>query len=455
MNTVQDFLCASFQERIELFIHYLINDEPKRKLLRTAKSYAKRYAKDDVVRGAVKALTGKCELYEVVNVLDIQDIYDKVKATPKEGSKTESLSAVVAAYKRFIEHLLVNSSSITQIVLRPTYSKALVKKQPSLKSSGDPSYRSSSGFINSSILTNLENELMKLIINFNLPLVDKTISFADILDRITVEFSNERKTRVYHLEASCMRKKIDELKEEAAKIEREIAIYESQKGNLEENPSVEYERIFFIKEFLLYVAACFENYLEESNGSDVKREVNILGEFIPGSTPKVVLYYKNMTTYLHYRWKEMVGVFVHEMFHAWNYFQTGERARSVLAVDEPMVEFETLFFLDELEHHMNTHSYPLMSEVSKLREHTENFVEGKKEDIGDITAYAFGYYLYKNVLGLSALEWIEVYSAKSSIIGKGQPDVMCIEESLIPVYPVNDERIVMDWFKLAIFYSII
>ena len=452
MNTIQEFLNASIQERIELFIYFLMNDERKRKLLRTAQSYANRYAQDDVVRDVVKLLTGKSELYEVVNVSDILDIYIQVKTSPEDKKKNGSLSAVVAAYKRFVEHLLVNKSSTTQIVLRPIYPKAIVKKLSSLKSSG----ASSSSFINSSILTDLEKELLELLINFNVPLVDKTISFADILDRIDVEFSDERKSRVYHIDASCLRQKIDELNAEAVKLETEIAIYENlQKENPEKDNSEEYERVYFIKEYLLYVAACFKLFLEEHNGRDIKREVDILGEFIPGSTPKVVLYYNNMTTLLRERWKELVAVFAHEMFHAWNYFQTGEKTRSVLAVDEPMVEFETLFFLNELENYLKSNSHPLISEVSSLREYAENFVEGKKFDVGDGTAYAFGYFLYKNVLGLSALEWIEVYSAKSSVISNIQQEVKCIEESLIPVYPATNERMIMDWFKIAIFYSII
>jgi hypothetical protein len=154
----------------------------------------------------------------------------------------------------------------------------------------------------------------------------------------------------------------------------------------------------------------------------------------------------------------MAGVFVHEMFHAWNYFNAWEKSRSVvLAIDEPMVEFETLYFLKELAAFTSSQSHSLKGEVERVYEDREYRVRNKQWSIGDVAAYGFGYYLFEK-LGKSdveSIEWIETYSKKSASIKNSNKVVnkvvKKVEYALIPVYPFMSEADVMKWFKEIIF----
>jgi hypothetical protein len=153
----------------------------------------------------------------------------------------------------------------------------------------------------------------------------------------------------------------------------------------------------------------------------------------------------------------MPAVFVHEIFHAGNYFNAREKTRSVLAIDEPMVEFASLYFLKELEAFIPSESHFLYDKVhgkvSNVRREGESLVMNKQLSIGDEAAYGFGYYLFKE-LGErkgDSRNWIETYSKKSASIDSSDKLVKKVEDALIPIYPFMSEKDVMEWFEKIIF----
>jgi hypothetical protein len=64
-----------------------------------------------------------------------------------------------------------------------------------LKKTDKPNYKKASDFINSTIPSDSEKELLDLIVNFPLPLVKDEVWFAEVLNDIEVWFSNEEKKR--------------------------------------------------------------------------------------------------------------------------------------------------------------------------------------------------------------------------------------------------------------------
>ena len=302
------------------------------------------------------------------------------------------------------------------------------------KKDDDHNYKKASDFITSEVPSKDEKELLELIVNFRL---NDKVCFADILGNLNVEFSDKTDNdaiRYQSIDRTLLEKKLDELKVRIADIEEETR-YDHRLTNLY-GP--------FLNSMKPVADAI--NALLEGSGDKVVVDVPVLGEFVHGNKPKVVIYYKNIENNLRSyegRWQVMAGVFVHEMFHAWNYFKAGQKSRSVLAIDEPMVEFETLYFLKELE------VYTGSKIVLSARVNRELRVEDKQLAIGDVAAYGFGYYLFKELIKMDgeSIKWIEAYSKKSASIKK----VKKIEDALIPIYPFMLEAEVMQWFKKIIF----
>ena len=184
-------------------------------------------------------------------------------------------------------------------------------------------------------------------------------------------------------------------------------------------------------------------------------KVVVLGEFIESkSKPKVVIYYKNIQDLYDIGWKDvMAGVFIHEMFHAWNYFRAGKMSRSVMVIDEPMVDFETLYFLKELKVFTDSQSHPLKDNVSIVSKKMKDMVQDKQKSTGDVAAYGFGYYLFNDMkdYDYESRHWIETYSEKSDSINIKDLYVDSAIDALIPIYPFNSEMEVMKCFREIIF----
>ena len=311
----------------------------------------------------------------------------------------------------------------------------------------ESNYKKASDFVkDSSVLSSLEINLLELIVNFRLPLEKGEVCFADILDKLDVEILEEEGFRPQSVDATILREKLSELKEQIAKMQSE-AQYDHRLGNLYEpllNP-------------MRSAAEEAEQRLQAASDGKVEFEISLFGKFVPGnkeSKPKVVIYLKSIENNLksfESRGAVMAGVFVHEMFHAWNYFIAGG-PRDVLAIDEPMVEFATLYFLKELGAFTGSQSHSLHGNVSCVKTYRKLRVEDKQISIGDMAAYGFGYYLFTEFEkgNVDPIKWIETYSQKSASISS-DPQVKKVEKALIPVYPFSSENDVMKLFKKIIF----
>ena len=310
-------------------------------------------------------------------------------------------------------------------------------------SPSDSEYKCAAKFVKDpTVLAKLENEekdLLELIVNFRIPLtVKRKVCFADILDKLEIEILDEKKIRpqsVDTVDAAILQKKLEELLQQIQG--------ENQDQTLQ-----------------LYIDELIELLNQARDGKVKLPSYTILGEFIPDkSNPKVVIYLKSIENSIpdvKSRWKVMAGVFIHEMFHAWNYFNARQWLRSIMEIDEPMVEFETLYFLKELETYTKTHSSSMHKNVLSVRKTRESRVKRKQQSIGDVAAYGFGYYLYKELSKrrkdsiIKFRNWIETYSKKSASISHNST-VKNVEDALIPVYPFKSESKVMKWFEKIIF----
>ena len=307
-------------------------------------------------------------------------------------------------------------------------------------SPGDPKYKRASDFVDSPILSQLEKELLELIVNFRLPLANGEVCFADILDDLEVQILDEEKSRPQSIDATLLNEKLNELNEQIVELQ----------NKQQHNPRLSDLNGGLLNRMSSAAEKAQERLNNVSDGK-VEFEYPILGEFISGGNPKVVIYLKSIENHIRNsycsRESVMAAVFVHEMFHAWNYFKAGRMKRSVLAIDEPMVEFETLYFLKELEAFTKSLSH-------HLHENWKSRVQDKQQSIGDVAAYGFGYYLFDKLSEIDAdesIKWIETYSKKSASINGSYPLVEKAEKALNPVYPFKSESKVMGWFKKIIF----
>lgn len=281
-----------------------------------------------------------------------------------------------------------------------------------------------------------EKDLLELIVNFRIPLTaNREVCFADILDKLEIEILDEEKIRPQSVDAAILQKKLEELQQQLQK----------QKEGQKQDETL-----------LSYIDELQQLINQALDGKVQLPFYRILGEFIPDkSNPKVVIYLKSIENSIpdvKSRWKVMAGVFIHEMFHAWNYFNARQWLRSIMEIDEPMVEFETLYFLKELE------AYTADNNVRKVKSEIELQVKRKQQSIGDVAAYGFGYYLYKKLSKrrkdpiIKSRNWIEAYSKKSASINRSYPLVEKeVVPALKPVYPFKSEDNVMEWFKKIIF----
>ena len=293
------------------------------------------------------------------------------------------------------------------------------------------------------VLSPGEQELLELIVNFPLPLVNGEVCFADKMDNLEVQILDEEKSLPQSIDATLLQKKLDELKKQ---IENNRI---KQHGDLDDTDNL-----------WKYICQVQQLCSEAVDEVILLPSYLLLGEFVSGkekeSKPKVVIYLKSIEKSIKInesRWQVMAAVFVHEMFHAWNYFNAERTKKSVMEIDEPMVEFETLYFLKELDAYTRSHAHSLRDEVSCVRKNRESRVQNKQQSIGDVAAYGFGYYLFKrlNKKERDSKNWIETYSKKSASINGSYPLVENAKVALTPIYPFKSESKVMGWFKKIIF----
>lgn len=191
--------------------------------------------------------------------------------------------------------------------------------------------------------------------------------------------------------------------------------------------------------------AGLKSILQNNNGGSYVPSRTLLGEFIPSQNPKVVLYLGSYHSDKDNRYYTLIPTFVHEMFHAVNYFVSGGSG-SIREVDEPMVEFATKVFLEAASD--SNYEFKILANNHRFD------VQRKFESIGEIACYGFGRYLMDNVASLSThneVEWIEEYSKKASSIMPTIKEAKEVMTLLYPFYPADDEQKVLNLLEVLIF----
>jgi hypothetical protein len=407
------------------------------------------------VDNIVSQISGKTYMLDVVDCAEIDAIYNEIKRQPFNESLKRFPATSVKAYLTFVESMLNGSMP-----------SGVAKHSSAVSIPVNPNYVNSSQFINSTEPTLLEKELLELVVNHRLTLNTTTLSFADIIDQLEVEFSPIRKTKVEtiskaslqaHLldckkELNSLRKELDQLDEQIRAV---ILDSQSRGESLCDNP--EFWKLHSQQEPLLGSEYALSQYVQDleskiqSSNAGIEVKTRISGEFIPSSTsPKVVLYYNNMDSCgIADRWKILIGVFIHEMFHAWNYFRADKNPRSVLVVDEPMVEFGTLYFLRNLTETLDAQNHSRAGHLRAIWEKRVDIVEKKKKIEGDTGAYGFGHFLYENA-NAYAVRLIEEYSTISASLSTDDSSIKKIQKNLIPFYSFKKEQEVLKLFKKVI-----
>ena len=124
----------------------------------------------------------------------------------------------------------------------------------------------------------------------------------------------------------------------------------------------------------------------------------------------------------------LITTFVHEMIHAWIFFACGEKECAVREIEEAMVEFATLFFLEQIS--------LVRVEFESILKWAERSNRQKQAVIGRLAAYGYGYYLY-SLNSKNEQQVIKLFMAYSRNFGliESSPRVKHIITMLYPLYP--------------------
>ena len=309
------------------------------------------------------------------------------------------------------------------------------------------SFSDSMEIIHKDLLTNKEQCLVNEVLGF---MFTESICFQDYRDVLVMELSPKAPpTRTKEIDRSDLESELNQL----------IAIQEGIQKEHREALSQSDNSFFFEKEDLLkraqelqiklgvlgQMTLAIQKLLEENPESIIDLSMNVLGEFVPSPSPKVVLYLRGYESDDPERYKPIVSTLVHELFHAVNFFKS-EGNRSLRELDEPMVEFAAGVFLKALSE--------VKEEFAAICDWHKRDVARKASGIGEIACYGFGRYLMDNVAAQSSFserEWIETYASRSASIENNNLDAFGITENLYPCYPVADEKRVLRDFESVIF----
>lgn len=305
------------------------------------------------------------------------------------------------------------------------------------------------------LLTDKENALIEEAIKFQFT---GNICFKDYENKLVVEICpdkkvvNEQPIDKKRVESALEKANLDEIKarELFQYISKQIRDYCEINGLNKEDPV--YKNL--IEKYRLTEKAWGETlrrkknidgYLKEFNGRSIIPFRVIYGEFNSNPTPRVVIYLGSFDSDENPRYYKIVSTFIHEMFHAINYFKSGG-GNTVREVEEPMVEFATGVFLEAIS--KTNHDFDIVSIDHK------DSVSDKVFSLGEIVCYGFGRYLMDNVASKSVhkeIDWLETYSMRPNTINSSLTNVKKVVKYLYPFYPFKDENKVFNLFEIIIF----
>lgn len=292
--------------------------------------------------------------------------------------------------------------------------------------------------INDHLLTSTEKTLINDVLNFRF--LSRLFYFDSLAGSLEIEIDPRKKTRVGD--------PIDRQEIEDALIQAEVELEKAWEDFNKDRNSVPSSKEYRAAEEKLGRARSrvdkLREYLNGSNGSFIVPEMELSGEFVVDSTPKVIIYLGSFNISLR-RYEGLIAVLVHELFHAFNFFEGGG-PRSVREVDEPMVEFAAGVFLKAMS--QTNSSFDAVYTWHKKK------VSSKITGVGEIACYGFGRYLMDNVATKSTFsedQWIESYARVSAFIDPTLSTVNVIRKALYPFYPTESELKIFKLFEALIF----
>lgn len=304
---------------------------------------------------------------------------------------------------------------------------------------------------NENLLSAEERRLIGEVLGF---MFTESICFQDYRDVLVIEVSPKKpREKTKKIPRSDLESELNRLIAIREGIQKEHLEALSQSDNsffIEKKDLLKRAQELQIKLGVLgQMTLAIQKLLEENPWISVDLSMNVLGEFIPNPSPKVVLYMGCYDSDDSDRYKPVISTLVHELFHAENYFK-GDGSRSLRELDEPMVEFAAGVFLKALSE--------VKGEFAAIYDWHKRDVDRKASGIGEIACYGFGRYLLDNIAAQSSYsekEWIETYASRSASIDTHNLDSLCITECiteyLYPCYPIDDEQRVLQDFERIIF----
>ena len=297
--------------------------------------------------------------------------------------------------------------------------------------------------INQQKLDNIVIELLTTVTDYSLSLGYYSICFNDIIDKLELDLSVSEAFSRETLNAE----QLEQLTNEVVKLVEEIKKWKGINNSIdwiniskEERDSIHADFPWRKKHPDLYLPDYIgllinrKSKMEDIIKNKGEMVIPLLGSF-SSDEKKVYLYLKNIERVKGKAklTEPLITTFIHEMFHAWNYFVCNEKDRTVKEIDEAMVEFATLYFLKQIS--------LVHNEFDQILKWAEENVRNKQESSGSIAAYGYGYYLYSlanknesHVLGL-----LVAYIRKSGLIAPSAL-VDLIKAKLSPAYPHSEEE---------------
>ncbi len=117
MSLIDIYNNADNAHRQKMFYEYLMKSGLKES---SYKQYSMTHPSNGVVIEIVKNVAKKGNLFEVVDLIQVQDIYNKVKETDANKTVNNALSATIYNYKKFLDYLETENSSVNMDEMKTT-----------------------------------------------------------------------------------------------------------------------------------------------------------------------------------------------------------------------------------------------------------------------------------------------------------------------------------------------
>ena len=300
--------------------------------------------------------------------------------------------------------------------------------------------------INQSQLTPIERDLISRVLDFPFEVGNTTICLNSISSKIELDLTILSYYKDEEVNCDSLTKKKEMLVEEINKLQPVMNAYMQARWK-GENVKEPIHHGLPLSDYIGLLKGKVSS-IDDLCKNNSKFQTPLLGSFSPNNQ-KVYLFLNNIKDAANRRLglkKEyvLITTFIHEMFHAWNFFACGNKERTVREIDEAMVEFATLYFLRKIS---QTHK-----EFDPILNWAEQSIRSKQTAFGETAAYGYGYYLYSLVNNYESqvLQLLAAYIRKSGLIGSTAL-VASIKAKLYPIYPDNEEMQVYKMLQQLLF----